>query len=165
MIDMTTGRATAGPTCTSASSGPLFCGSTVTLGPFSRPEPASHLWRLCSLPAHHGTRVASVALSGAGELAPALISEGVFHLGEAGGVEPTQAADWLKRVADTGQPVVITQNGKAAGVLVSPSEFDRLCERAGLREAIDAGLRNRSTFGFDFDRADHVVHVQFDVTL
>lgn len=51
-----------------------------------------------------------------------------------------QAADWLKRVSDTGQPVIITQNGKAAGVLVSPSEFDRLCERAGLLEAIDAGL-------------------------
>lgn len=50
------------------------------------------------------------------------------------------AADWLKRIAETGQPVVITQNGKAAGVLVSPSEFDRLCERAGLLDAIDAGL-------------------------
>jgi prevent-host-death family protein len=49
-------------------------------------------------------------------------------------------ADWLKRVADTGQPVVITQNGKAAGVLVSPAEFDRLRERAGLLEAIDVGL-------------------------
>lgn len=43
-----------------------------------------------------------------------------------------KAADWLRRVADTGQPVVITQNGKAAGVLVSPAEFDRLRERAGL---------------------------------
>ena len=52
-----------------------------------------------------------------------------------------QAADWLKRVADTGQPVVITQNGKAAGVLISPSEFDRLSDRAGLLEAIDAGRR------------------------
>ncbi len=51
-----------------------------------------------------------------------------------------EAAGWLKRVADTGQPVVITQNGKAAGVLVSPAEFDRLRERAGLLEAIDAGL-------------------------
>jgi hypothetical protein len=26
-----------------------------------------------------------------------------------------QAADWLKRIAKTGQPLVITQNGKAAG--------------------------------------------------
>ena len=55
-----------------------------------------------------------------------------------------QAADWLKRVADTGQPVVITQNGKPAGVLVSPAEFDRLCERAGLLEAIDVGLADES---------------------
>lgn len=55
-----------------------------------------------------------------------------------------QAADWLKRVADTGQPVVITQNGKAAGVLVSPSEFDRLRDRAGLLEAIDAGLADEN---------------------
>ena len=55
-----------------------------------------------------------------------------------------QAADWLKRVAETGQPVVITQNGKAAGVLVSPSEFDRLRERAGLLEAIDVGLADES---------------------
>jgi prevent-host-death family protein len=55
-----------------------------------------------------------------------------------------QAADWLKRVADSGQPVVITQNGKAAGVLLSPSEFDRLCGRAGLLDAIDAGLADES---------------------
>ena len=53
-----------------------------------------------------------------------------------------QAADWLKRVADTGNPVVITQNGKAAGVLVSPAEFDRLTEGARLLEAIDAGLED-----------------------
>jgi len=51
-----------------------------------------------------------------------------------------QAADWLRRVAETGQPIVITQNGKAAGVLVSPAEFDRLTERARVLEAIDAGL-------------------------
>jgi len=51
-----------------------------------------------------------------------------------------RAADWLNRVAETGQPVVITQNGKAAGVLVSPAEFDRLTERARFLTAVDAGL-------------------------
>ena len=51
-----------------------------------------------------------------------------------------QAADWLKRVADTGQPLVITQNGKAAGVLLSPAQFDALTERARFLEAVDAGL-------------------------
>lgn len=51
-----------------------------------------------------------------------------------------QAADWLKRVGETGQPVVITQNGKAAGVLVSPAEFDRLTEHKRYLAAIDDGL-------------------------
>lgn len=55
-----------------------------------------------------------------------------------------QAADWLKRVASTGQPVVITQNGKAAGVLLAPTEFDRLVERALLLEAIDEGLSDEA---------------------
>jgi len=51
-----------------------------------------------------------------------------------------QAAAWLKRVADTGQPLVITQNGKAAGVLLSPAQFDALTERARFLEAVEAGL-------------------------
>lgn len=55
-----------------------------------------------------------------------------------------QAADWLKRLADTDHPVVITQNGKAAAVLVSPAEFDRLCARAGLLAAIDEGLADEA---------------------
>lgn len=53
-----------------------------------------------------------------------------------------RAADWLKRVAETGHPIVITQNGKAAGVLVSPAEFDRLTERARFISAIDEGLED-----------------------
>ena len=51
-----------------------------------------------------------------------------------------QAADWLRRAADTAQPVVITQNGKAAGVLLSPRVFDDLMERARFVAAVDEGL-------------------------
>jgi len=51
-----------------------------------------------------------------------------------------QAADWLRHVADTGQPVVITQNGKAAGVLLSPARFDELTEQARFLKAVDSGL-------------------------
>ncbi|MFS8066738.1 MAG: type II toxin-antitoxin system Phd/YefM family antitoxin [Byssovorax sp.] len=51
-----------------------------------------------------------------------------------------QAADWLRRVAETGHPLVITQNGKAAGVLLSPAEFDRLNERAQFVSAVEEGL-------------------------
>ncbi len=50
------------------------------------------------------------------------------------------AANWLRRVAETGQPLVITQNGKAAGVLLSPAEFDRLSERARFVAAVEEGL-------------------------
>ncbi|MFT3763998.1 MAG: type II toxin-antitoxin system Phd/YefM family antitoxin [Minicystis sp.] len=51
-----------------------------------------------------------------------------------------QAADLLRRVSDTGQPLVITQNGKAAGVLLSPAEFNRLNERARFVTAVEEGL-------------------------
>ena len=52
----------------------------------------------------------------------------------------SQAADWLRKIAETGQPLVITQNGKAAGVLLSPAEFDRLNERARFVLAVEEGL-------------------------
>src|SRR5690349_6470365 len=51
-----------------------------------------------------------------------------------------QAAECLRRVAETHQPLVIAQNGKAAGVLLSPREFDRLNEQARFVAAVDEGL-------------------------
>jgi prevent-host-death family protein len=53
-----------------------------------------------------------------------------------------QAAECFRRIAETGQPLVITQNGKAAGVLLSPNEFDRLSERARFVAAVEEGLRD-----------------------
>src|SRR6266540_3324080 len=53
------------------------------------------------------------------------VSEDIVPIGEFKG----QAAHWLRRISETGQPVIITQNGKPAGVLLSPSGFDRLQER------------------------------------
>jgi prevent-host-death family protein len=51
-----------------------------------------------------------------------------------------QASEWLRRVAESGHPLVITQNGKAAGVLLSPQAFDELTERARFLAAVDEGL-------------------------
>ncbi len=51
-----------------------------------------------------------------------------------------QAAECFRRIAESGQPLVITQNGKAAGVLLSPGEFDRLSERARFVAAVQEGL-------------------------
>ncbi len=54
----------------------------------------------------------------------------------------TEAAEWLKRCAATGQAVVITQNGKPAGVLVSPLVFDELTERKRFVAAVEEGLQD-----------------------
>jgi prevent-host-death family protein len=64
------------------------------------------------------------------------ISDGIVPLGEF----KAQAAKLLKRIGETGQPVVITQNGRPAGVLLSPREYDRIQERQRFLESIAAGL-------------------------
>ena len=51
-----------------------------------------------------------------------------------------QAADWLRRIGETGTPVVVTQNGKPAGVLLSPQAFDELAETARFVTAVHEGL-------------------------
>lgn len=53
-----------------------------------------------------------------------------------------QAADWLRKLAETGAPVVITQNGKPAGVLLSPEAFDALTEQARFVATVERGLED-----------------------
>ena len=64
------------------------------------------------------------------------ISDGIIPLGEF----KAQAARLLKRIGESGQPMVITQNGRPAGVLLSPREYDRMQERQRFLESIAAGL-------------------------
>ena len=54
-----------------------------------------------------------------------------------------RASELLKRLAETGAPIVITQNGRAAGVLLSPAEFDALTERDPFRQRSRDGSRRR----------------------
>jgi prevent-host-death family protein len=51
-----------------------------------------------------------------------------------------QASDWLRKIRETGAPVVVTQNGKPAGVLLSPRAFDALTEQARFVSAVNEGL-------------------------
>lgn len=51
-----------------------------------------------------------------------------------------RASEWLRRLADSDHPLVITQNGKPAAVLLSPRAFDALVERGRFLAAIDEGL-------------------------
>jgi prevent-host-death family protein len=46
----------------------------------------------------------------------------------------------LRRLRDEGRPVVITQHGRPAGVLLSPEEYDRLREHDRFLEAVHEGL-------------------------
>ncbi len=64
------------------------------------------------------------------------VSDGIVPLGEF----KAQAARLLKRIGESGQPMVITQNGRPAGVLLSPREYDRMQERQRFLESIAAGL-------------------------
>ena len=61
------------------------------------------------------------------------ISDGVIPLGEF----KSHASRYLKNLDG---PVVITQNGRPAGVLLSPGEYDRICEQQRFLESIAAGV-------------------------
>jgi prevent-host-death family protein len=69
---------------------------------------------------------------------PIKISEDIVPIGEF----RAQAAHWLKRAGETAQPVVITQNGKPAAVLLSPAEYDRLQDRQRFLESVTAGIED-----------------------
>ncbi len=51
-----------------------------------------------------------------------------------------KASRMLHEVQSSHRPLIITQNGKAAAVLISPSDFDLLTEQARFVEAVQRGL-------------------------
>ena len=54
----------------------------------------------------------------------------------------THASRIMRRLQADGRPIVITQRGRAAGVLVSPEDFDRLTERDRFVSAVERGLHD-----------------------
>lgn len=54
----------------------------------------------------------------------------------------SKASDWLQKVADTQEPVVITQHGQAAAVLLSAKAYDELTENLRFVAAAEEGLRD-----------------------
>ena len=53
-----------------------------------------------------------------------------------------KASKMLHEIQSSRRPLVITQNGKAAAVLISPSDFDLLTEQARFVEAVQKGLED-----------------------
>ena len=51
-----------------------------------------------------------------------------------------RASEVLRKLREQGRPVIITQNGRPAGVLISPEDFDRLAYRERVVAAVEEGL-------------------------
>ncbi|MEE9906062.1 MAG: type II toxin-antitoxin system Phd/YefM family antitoxin [Chlorobium sp.] len=64
------------------------------------------------------------------------ISSDIIPLGEF----KTGISTCLKKVRSTGHPLIITQNGRPAGVLLSPEEYDNLVYRKQFIESIERGM-------------------------
>lgn len=52
----------------------------------------------------------------------------------------THASRLLRQLAETGRPIVITQNGRGAGVVISTEDFDAIADFLATRAAVRAGL-------------------------
>jgi prevent-host-death family protein len=65
------------------------------------------------------------------------VSENIVSLSEF----KSHAASWFERL-NAASPVVITQNGRAAGVLLSPCAYDELVERMAFLEAVARGIED-----------------------
>ena len=53
-----------------------------------------------------------------------------------------RASEVVRKLRDHRRPVVVTQSGKPAAVLLAPEEYDRLTYRARFLTAIGEGLRD-----------------------
>lgn len=53
-----------------------------------------------------------------------------------------RAADIVRQLHREQRPVVVTQHGEPAAVLITPEAFDRLQEHDRFLEAVQAGLRD-----------------------
>jgi len=67
---------------------------------------------------------------------PLHLSEDIVPLGEL----ESQASRVLQKLKDSHRPVVITQNGRPAAVLITPEDFDRIRERERFMAAVQEGL-------------------------
>jgi prevent-host-death family protein len=67
---------------------------------------------------------------------PIKLSEDVVAVGKF----KAEMAAWLKKTKEGRGPVVITQNGEPAGVLVSPAVYDEMQERERFLEAVARGI-------------------------
>ena len=66
------------------------------------------------------------------------ISQDIIPVGEF----KTGISKWLRSIRDKNRPIVITQNGRPAGVLISPEEYDKLVYNKMFTESINHGIQD-----------------------
>lgn len=52
----------------------------------------------------------------------------------------TGISKWFKNLKATGHPLIITQNGRPAGVLLSPGDYDELVYQKSFLDSIGRGI-------------------------
>jgi len=52
----------------------------------------------------------------------------------------TGLSKWFKNLHTSGHPLIITQNGKPSGVLLSPDDYDELVYRKSFLDSVDRGI-------------------------
>lgn len=64
------------------------------------------------------------------------VSRDIIPIGEF----KSQMSKWLSTAKSTGHPLIITQNGKPAAVVLSPEEFDKLSYKERFMQSVEQGL-------------------------
>jgi prevent-host-death family protein len=67
-----------------------------------------------------------------------LISEDIIPIAQF----KIHASEWFKKLGSQKHTLIITNNGRAAGVLLSPAEYDRLTYTSRFISAIQEGLED-----------------------
>jgi len=66
------------------------------------------------------------------------ISKDIVPVGEF----KTGISKYLKSLKETGHPLIITQNGRPAGVVITPAEYDNLTYKSQFIDSVNQGLRD-----------------------
>ena len=74
-----------------------------------------------------------------------------------------QAAGILRRVKEERRPILITQHGKPAGVLLSPEDFDEISETLRFVESVRQGMADADAGRFAVDADMTVDRIMSDV--
>lgn len=89
---------------------------------------------------HNGSKLRPMNRSANGSISVFQVAEDILPIGEL----KAHLSEKIRELRDRGRPFVVTQNGKAAAVLLAPEEFDRLTSQARFVTAVQEGLDDQA---------------------